>query len=157
RSDERGRAQLDRARDGPARAHFFGCGLGAVGVLGRCRAEAWGGCGQGRVVELGEARSQLVVWMRRRLEQVEHGRHAGVRALEHLRPLVARALTEDLGETLLELWPTLAIPLRELVRAQLEACEQLSVELRLERSDGHVATVGRLVHLVKMRAAVEHV
>jgi hypothetical protein len=97
--------------------------------------------------------------MTRRFARRQHRRHAGVDALEDLRPLVARLLAENRGEALLGRGPRFAVELGGQVLGALEAeaAQELVVELGLDRADGDVAVVLRLVDLVERRAGVEQV
>ncbi len=85
-------------------------------------------------------------------------RDAGVGGIEDLGPLVAGPGPEGRREGLTQLRPAGPVVLRrQSGRVQAEPVEQRGVELRLDGADGHVPTVGRLVHVVVRRAGVEHV
>ena len=106
-------------------------------------------------VDLDEGAACDVVRMRTGFGHREHRREAHFVPGHVGDPLVARAGLEDVREAGLVLVPPLAIHLR--LRAELfeaEPLEQVGVELRLVRPDRDPLAVGRLVHVVEVRAAV---
>src|SRR5262245_4341189 len=96
------------------------------------------------------------MWMTRRLERRQHGRHARVGVSEHGLPLIARLRPEDLREPALRLRPGLRVHLLWHRRGiKPEALEQLRVELRLDRADRNMFAIGGLVHIVERRPGVD--
>lgn len=95
------------------------------------------------------------------LAVLEHGQAASVGAIEDLLPLASRLGPEGRLEDGPHLGPDGAVPARRLVPApalvvgEPEARDEDGVELRLERADGHVLAVARLVGVVEGTAAVE--
>ena len=94
-----------------------------------------------------------------RLVHREHRREADVVPGEERDPLVARARVEERGHPLLSTGHC-AVHLGRRVELDAERPEQphqLGVELRLDSSDRDVPSVGTLVDVVEVRAAVEQV
>src|SRR5215469_17580314 len=92
------------------------------------------------------------------LGEAENRRHACVGAGEDVLPLGSRAGGERRREALAEYRPAVAVVLcGQASIGEPEAGQQGSVELRLQRADRHVFTVGCDVGVVERRAAVEQV
>ncbi len=90
--------------------------------------------------------------------QGEHGRDAGVGALEKRAPLGAGLRLEQLGEARPQPRPPVPVHLlRQVLGGQVGRGEQLGVELRLEGSERDEGAVGALVGVVERRPGVEHV
>lgn len=77
--------------------------------------------------------------MARRICHAEHGRHAGV---------------ADLGS---QLRPRVSVELRSGVRREFEQAQELGLELRFERRDGHELCIRSLIHAVERRTAITEV
>lgn len=92
-----------------------------------------------------------------RLAEREHGRHARVRPLEDGRPLLARTGAEPLGDGGAQLVPPGQVLTGRGDRVEPQEAAELVVELLLQRTDGHVLTVGGLVGAVERAASVEQV
>ena len=97
--------------------------------------------------------------MPRRLVEVEHRCKAHVQVTQQPGPRVARLLPEPGGQHLLGLRPLRAIHLvlQQRVVCELQALEQLAVELGLDGRHGDVFAIGAFVDLVEVRTRVEQV
>jgi hypothetical protein len=110
-------------------------------------------------LQIRAARGQVRV--ARRLGHRQHRRDATVGAREHLRPLGLRPGGETPGEQGAQFRPPRPVVLcrdagRGPVRREQQP-DELRVELRFERADRHVPAVGRGVHVVERRAAIQQV
>src|ERR1700733_3268405 len=90
--------------------------------------------------------------MSRRLGEAQHRGEAGVAALEQRTPMRARLALEQRAQPRLQRRPSGAIVLRLRVYVRkAELVDQKGVELRLERADGHVLSVGAGVDVIERR------
>ena len=150
-----------RLAEAPVRER--GLGVGSRGRGGarsrpRCAAEPRRGHRQHPAVGLVERIPRDVVRVPRRLVEVEDGREAHLRSLEHRLPFRPRPAREGLGERLADGGPALAVRVVcELRTLQVEQPQQLRVEARLETPDRDDAAVRGRVHVVEGSAAVEQV
>jgi HIP---CoA ligase len=127
-------------------------------ISGRGTAEARPGRGLDDAAPLDEGLPGLVMRMQVRLGQREHRRDAGIRRREDLGPLIARPGPEQGRQPLLHRRPVGRIgPVAELGLLDAQVLEHLLPERLLERADGHVPAVERLVDLVEGRAGIADV
>src|SRR5688572_28063425 len=99
-----------------------------------------------------------VVGMLRGLAEAEDGRDTRIDTREVRGPLVTRPGEEHRGEARAELRPPGAVvAVGDVSDREPEPVEERGVELRLERADRDVPSVGALVHVVEGCTAVEHV
>ena len=134
--------------------------MAGAGVGGSARAavETRRGAGLHHAGHLDEGAARPGMRVLRRLLDRQHRREAGVAAFEQGAPFVTRLAAQDGGHRRAHLGPQLALVLAlHEARVQADALRHLGKELRLQRADGHVAAVGRLVGVVEGRAAVEQV
>ena len=129
------------------------------GRSARWRAtEAWRRRGLSDAVDLDKGASGHVLGMLWRFVPVEYRRDAGVAAVEHGTPGIARAAREARGQQLAQPRPLVAPDRRDqgwVVDVQL--LQQFGLELRLQRADRDVAAVGAGVGVVERRATVDQV
>ena len=92
-----------------------------------------------------------------RIGQAEYGRHAGVAAVKYLCPVVLGACGEGDADLRSQLRPRIAVELRGGIRREFEEAQELGVELRFERPDGHKLCIGGLIDAIERRAAVAEV
>ncbi|MNP65043.1 hypothetical protein D3C76_1606010 [compost metagenome] len=87
----------------------------------------------------------------------QHRREANVRAFHQFAPLGAGTAGEQLGEMLMLLGPTAAIPLAGEARITLQAelLQQQRVELRLDRTQADKPAIGTTVGGIKRRTVVD--
>ena len=88
----------------------------------------------------------------------QHRRDAGIGTTEHRRPLVPGAGGERGGEGDPQRCPVRSVgTIGHLLRQQTQTGEELGVETVLDRSDGHIPTVGAAVSGVVRRSPVKQV
>ncbi len=134
-------------RDSPRRRH-----------PARCAGEPRRGCVLHHAVDLDQAGARDDMLVALGLGHRQHGGAAGVGAVEDRRPLLAGAGLELLGEQLAQLILSIRVELLgQTLRIDLEALQELRVELRFDAAHGHVLAVGGLVGVVEGHAGVEQV
>ena len=123
------------------------------------RSKRGAGAGWGAPSTSTNVLARDVVRVRARLAHREHRREADLVPAKNSTHSSRVRVAEERGEALLELRPLGTVHLlRGIEVVELRgAREQVGVELRLVRRDRHVLAVGRLVHVVEVRAAVEEV
>jgi hypothetical protein len=90
--------------------------------------------------------------------QAEHGRDAGVGAVEHPGPFITAALSEDLGEHVLARGPLLMVfTRRHCVRRQVEDLEEFGPEWALDGAHRDETAIGAFIDLIERRTRVGHV
>ena len=88
----------------------------------------------------------------------QHGREAGVGSFQQLAPMGRGAALEELRQRLAQGRPARTVRGRGLpLGTQLQQLAQASEELRLQRPDAHVRSIGGFVHPVPRPSAVRHV
>src|SRR5580704_2221662 len=106
--------------------------------------------------------ASLHVWMSGRLDEAQHWGEASVVALEQGAPMCARPAQERGAQPRFQRRPSGAVVLRLRVDVRkAELIEQYRVELRLERANGDIPSVGAGVDVVERRVVerarrVEH-
>ena len=135
------------------------------------RDARWGGGGAGRgagkswrggvlldAVDVDQRPARREVRVVARLGEGQHRRGAGVGADEQLRPFVAGAGLEAVGEDLAQRFLAGGVELGGQVGGvELEDPQQFGVELRFDRADREELAVGGLVGVVERLAGVEQV
>ena len=79
----------------------------------------------------------------------EYGCHTGVAVAEYLHPLLSRTRGEGVADLASQLRPRMSIELRGGIRREFEQAQELGVELRFGRPDGHELCIRSLIDAVE--------